>query len=583
MELHICTDRQKILDEQGHVLVTGGPGCGKTTIALKKALSIIEVDSFSTQKVLFLSFSRAAVNRIVETAKGSIPEKHLERLDVQTFHSFFWRIIKTHAYLLGHKEKLSLLLPADEKSLSGGIKDSSPEWSDWLLERDRLFHEEHKIAFDHFSSTAHALLSGSKRITELLSDLYPTVIVDEAQDTDQEQWSCVEYLAKKSQIICLADIDQQIYDYRPGIDAGRIDAIKTSIDPLCIDLGEQNNRSPDSEILSCGKAIVEGEFNGETYSGVSRILYSDRQVSRDKKIRQAYGMICRAIEKQKGVPPESIAILATTNRGVAVVTNALRGKDSEKHIAHKVLFDEAVAVLSSRVIAFLLEPKNEKKQIDDLVIVLELLSCVSRAKGTKKGSKDHLAYSGYAKTLIETGKCRQSPVVKSIEELLGERRVCALTGDPRADWMCVRKMLRNSKSQVLVDLDQAVRYLVSFNRGKLIANNLANSWMENGSYVRAMQLVETSLTQDQLMSDESESSGLHVMTMHKSKGKQYDGVILFHSENICPFNFPGDEGSFMKSRKLLRVGVTRASVHALFLTSAAYPPDLIQGLPVSYP
>ena len=40
--MKICAERQKVLDATGHVLVLGGPGSGKTTIALKKAFVRIE-------------------------------------------------------------------------------------------------------------------------------------------------------------------------------------------------------------------------------------------------------------------------------------------------------------------------------------------------------------------------------------------------------------------------------------------------------------------------------------------------------------------------------------------------------------
>ena len=33
----LCEQRNRILDEDGHMLVVGGPGSGKTTIALLKA------------------------------------------------------------------------------------------------------------------------------------------------------------------------------------------------------------------------------------------------------------------------------------------------------------------------------------------------------------------------------------------------------------------------------------------------------------------------------------------------------------------------------------------------------------------
>ena len=64
MALVICAQRQSILDEAGPILVTGGPGCGKTTIALAKAQRVIEAGLKPGQTVLFLSFSRAAVARV---------------------------------------------------------------------------------------------------------------------------------------------------------------------------------------------------------------------------------------------------------------------------------------------------------------------------------------------------------------------------------------------------------------------------------------------------------------------------------------------------------------------------------------
>ncbi|MYW04762.1 AAA family ATPase [Streptomyces sp. SID3343] len=52
--------RQEIIDSAAHLVIVGGPGCGKTSIALvktRKALDTVEDE----QRVLFLSFSRAAV------------------------------------------------------------------------------------------------------------------------------------------------------------------------------------------------------------------------------------------------------------------------------------------------------------------------------------------------------------------------------------------------------------------------------------------------------------------------------------------------------------------------------------------
>lgn len=114
MPLHICPDRQRILDENGPLLVTGGPGSGKTTIALLKARKRIEEGLLSGQSVLFLSFSRAAVARVVEASQTEVPKTIRSRLSIHTFHSFFWKIIRGHGYLLGAPRRLRLLLPHDE-------------------------------------------------------------------------------------------------------------------------------------------------------------------------------------------------------------------------------------------------------------------------------------------------------------------------------------------------------------------------------------------------------------------------------------------------------------------------------------
>lgn len=61
------------------------------------------------------------------------------------------------------------------------------------------------------------------------------------------------------------------------------------------------------------------------------------------------------------------------------------------------------------------------------------------------------------------------------------------------------------------------------------------------------------------------------MTIHKSKGKQFDGVIVIREgrhngqRQVSSFVWWDDEPPYWRSRKILRVGVTRARVHTLIL------------------
>jgi hypothetical protein len=54
-------------------------------------------------------------------------------------------------------------------------------------------------------------------------------------------------------------LEQQIFDYLPGIDPARIDDIKQTLAPLCIDLGSDNYRGPGLEIAIFGRDILSGQ------------------------------------------------------------------------------------------------------------------------------------------------------------------------------------------------------------------------------------------------------------------------------------------------------------------------------------
>ena len=135
--MEVCSLRKQLLDCVGHALVIGGPGSGKTTIALQKAVVRISAGMTPGQSVLFLSFSRAAVARVGEATRQQVPKDKREMLSMQTFHSFFWTLLSAHGYLLGAPKSLRILLPADEKVEYGSIKKKDrntdhPEWLKWL-------------------------------------------------------------------------------------------------------------------------------------------------------------------------------------------------------------------------------------------------------------------------------------------------------------------------------------------------------------------------------------------------------------------------------------------------------------------
>src|SRR6266508_1055305 len=376
MKLNICKDRQKILDARGHVLVTGGPGCVKTTIALAKAIQRINEGLLEGQEVLFLSFSRAAVARILEAGRKDVPPALLKRIKIQTFHAFCWELVRGHGYLLGAPRSITLLLPHDERTMRNGAEDVDPAWS---TEQARLFEHEGKLTFDLFAPKALELLQKGAAFRALIADHHPLIIVDEAQDTGRDQWGCVAALAPHAQLICLADLDQQIYDWRPDVSPERLKEIISVLKPEVVDLGTQNNRSAGVEIVAFGNEILARNPRGARYRGVTHQEFGPKVAIRDSSIRQATGYISRLVQGTCGSPPQSIGFFTNWGRGVAIIARALQGGGGQAEIPHRVEIDEAEVLLASRFVAFCLEPQATEWAA--LATGLDLLAALFRAKG----------------------------------------------------------------------------------------------------------------------------------------------------------------------------------------------------------
>ena len=579
-----CELRDNVLACDGHILVLGGPGSGKTTIALRKAARRIKQGMKPGQSVLFLSFSRAAVARIQDAANLDATKEERDQLSIQTFHSFFLDILKSNAYLLGAPRKLSILLPQDEKAISGGIDDGDDGWEAWQVERERLFREDGRIAFDLFAPNAAQLLATSSHLLTAIARRHPLIIVDEAQDTGQFAWQCIQMLAAHTQVLCLADLEQQIFDFLPGVGPERVIAIREVLRPHEVDLGTQNYRSPDSEILAFGNDILTGKIRGTAYKGVSVLPYRPEKPppNWNHLLRRALSDLYKAVRDQDGSYPETIAILVSNNRSALKMSNALNalGTNVGKPVRHKLLFDEAESLLSARFAAFLLEPKNLAHIENDVATSMELIASARRATGQARAEVAKLQAQALK---IRGGKALNINIANALRSLIAELALSDFTGDPAQDWITVKHALRATHQAELVRVASQLDFLVAFRRGHRISACLASEWLRDGAYTNARRALDQALAQEQILDGVEAPTGLQVMNIHKAKGKQFDGVIIIREARRSStgvdssFIWRGDDPPYPKSRRILRVGITRARVHTLIINPLWPPCPLLNG------
>jgi DNA helicase-2/ATP-dependent DNA helicase PcrA len=207
---------------------------------------------------------------------------------------------------------------------------------------------------------------------------------------------------------------------------------------------------------------------------------------------------------------------------------------------------------------------------------LQLLAEVRRCEGSETSRRDAEKFCRWGNA-IAAGKDVNTNVVQAVRALIESVARLDYSGDPREDWGQVRKLIRGAGQEEIRRCANNLDYLIAFNRGRIIAGNLAALWREGGTYGRAREALRAALAKEHLNGGVEEVKGIHVMTIHKSKGKQFDAVIIVRegqrvgkAQWQSNMVWRADPPPHWRSRKILRVGITRARI-AVLLLEPHYP------------
>lgn len=565
-EFEIDEQRRQILDYDGHSLIEGGPGSGKTTIALLKFKEIVDKSILlKNQKVLFLSFARATISRVEEHASNLVTREDKKFLEVNTYHSFFWQLIQSHGYLLSDFRILNLIPPSNFSARCAGLSELEIEEL-----KHKLLSEEGIVCFDLFPELAVKILSQSEKIRDMISSAYPFIFVDEFQDTNEDEWSVIKLLGKKSTIIALADLEQRIFEFR-GASVTRIPEFKQLFDSKNFDLGKENNRSGDTDIAIFGDDILTGSNIGKEYTNVKVINYPYHAES------QFYIKTSLAASRKrlKTIPGWSIAVLVKSKQETLNISSYLSKDTSLPKVYHEVLIDPTGPTLAAAIISDLLTPK-----IDNLENLRSLfMNILNHIKGRKApisqaDNKLALALTKYLEKDKITGK-NQVQLVAEIKMILTRRCQLNFEGVPEIDWKAVRDLFKSCTHKVLKNIFEDALYIRILNKGAVLNESLSEDWRLYGGYPNAITLVEAAFAQEHFSMASRSWEGTFVMTLHKSKGKEFDEVIIWEDQ-YRPISRPDQPTSrLQQDRLLLRVGVTRAKRMVTILTPARNPSCLL--------
>jgi len=582
MEIEWTDENKALLASKGHVVCLGGPGSGKTTIALLKAEDELSQGVLEPgQRILFLSFARATIARVEEHAASIVGTEYRKRLEISTYHGFTWSILRSHGYLLTPTTPIKLLPPADSAAALSEI-DSDKEK---LIEKKRLFYEEGRLDFDLFAGLAAELLSRSTNLRKLISRTYPIIILDEFQDTDSNEWELIKALGIDSRLIALADPEQRIYEFR-GASPTRIPEFIHAFSPDEFDFTTTNHRSPGTDICQYGNDLLTGTNKTKFYSHVVINKYPFRQPPGEHIDLKITVLQRRKAILESNPGPWSLAILVPTKKLMLEVSEYLAVKQVFKNgkvtpeIDNEAMLDAEGPALAAVTIAGVLNDEGVAVDITQRLIS-NLCRHIRGRKGGAKPSQQQLTLASGLEEFVDTGNLRgtkRKALAEECKAIAEQRLQIAMTGDPAKDWLRVRSLFSNATSPDLQNIASDAKFLKFLNRGTQLRSRLAEIWRTTGTYIGAGQAVEAALTREHFTAATQTFQGIHVMTLHKSKGKQFTEVIIYEGpsqfrDKIVRPN--GTENDLARGKLTLRVGVTRAERFTSILSPANQPCPLI--------
>lgn len=292
------------------VLILGGPGTGKTTVALLIARRILEDEpNRSTRHVLFLTFSRSATAELTRRAPHILAGDLGGRIDVSTFHSYAVSMLNAFRRFDGGPIDPVVIQTREQEKL--GLAAAGA------------------LTYDEVIPQTIELLRSANWLRQELRSRYAAVICDEYQDTGQPAADFIEELAVGPQLICLADPDQVIFDFTDDSITRRILDYQAS-GAIEYDLGYDSRRDPSNVIPRAAAGIRRREFADPAIqeaclAGRLRMIQHDR-------LEEPFDVLVEQIRSALVGGAGDVGVFLATNRTVNEFAERLRAENIDHEI-----------------------------------------------------------------------------------------------------------------------------------------------------------------------------------------------------------------------------------------------------------
>ena len=625
--------REAVLENGRPLLVLAGAGSGKTRVITTKIAYAIDVLGLKPWEILAVTFTNRAAKEMKDRVGRMLGDMDLSEMHIRTFHSFGAWLLRRYGSSIGldssfsiydDEDSLSLLascFPGSKKtelspvakaiSLAKdmGLSPESPDLADFRKDASfaRQFEAYEKrlrqvgnVDFADLIGRSIELLERDTRVATMIRRRFRMILVDEYQDSNISQFTLLKSLVGPGTFICVVgDDDQSIYRFR-GAEVENILSFPDVYPNTRIVKLEQNYRSS-KRILAVAANVIS--HNTGRHPKTLWTEKADGQPCTLVYLSDERNEALRvAMELRKSGSYDDAAVLYRTNaQSVAFETLFTQSGIPYKVIGALRFYDreevkDALALLS------LVMNHNDEVNFKRMVN--------KPARGIGDVSVDRVTDLAFRRniSLVDALEVAVQEGVLTGKAAAGASRFVALFGEAarrlEVDNAEALQFLLEESGLIAYYRDQDERNKTdkTENLGTLVTtvSEYPAGREGLGMFLESLMLDPTTIGHK----DPSDKPGVSLITMHNTKGLEFDRVFITGlEEGLFPGKASESDADIEEERRIFYVAITRARKQ-LFLFScnrrtmwgksnyqipsrflAEIPKDLleIEGLPVGSP
>ena len=597
------SQKEAVLHIKGPLLIVAGAGSGKTKVLTSRIAHILKENKAFSSQILSVTFTNKAAREMQNRVSKILDDKQVGLPWLGTFHSICAKILRRHAKAVDLNQNFTIIDQDDQLRLIKSIcasenidtKKISPnyiialinKWKNFgwypndvvLKKRENLEKNLLKIYNIYQAKLTHlnvcdfgdlilhcvSILEKNQDINEMYSKNFKYILVDEYQDTNLIQSKWLKLLTKNhDNICCVGDDDQSIYSWRGAEIKNFLEFDKIYKNTKIIRL-EENYRSTQN-ILNVASGLISNNEN---------------RLGKKLKSNQSLGELIN-LNCFKNGKDEAISVSKILENQISKKYKLNNAAILVRAIYQTREFEERFLKigLPYRIIGGV--KFYERAEIKDCIAYLRVVYqnkddlAFERILNVPKRSIGDTSF----KTISEYAKNNSLSLEKSSKNLINLNIIKPKTKVGLLNFLNLLEKWRNDYFNKKIDhikllqiiLDESGYSLMLKNKKDLENENRLENIKELLSAMKEFDNLESFLEHVSLatsIDNDWEGEKINLMTMHASKGLEFDVVFLpGWEEGLFPHQKSIDEKGqqgLEEERRLAYVGITRAK-HEVFIS-----------------